>query len=57
MCSINSVATFVPAHKNISDLSRIPTMIKGNNGIDGLVDNCHGANADHVYVKVRLLTV
>ncbi|CAH8869243.1 unnamed protein product [Trichobilharzia szidati] len=52
----NGAHIIFKADKNISDLSRIPTMIKGNNGINGLVDNCHGANADHVYVKVPLGT-
>lgn len=40
------------ADKNISDLSNIPTVVQGDNGVNGSIDDCHGANADHLYLQV-----
>ncbi|VDP23000.1 unnamed protein product, partial [Schistosoma margrebowiei] len=42
--------------KNISDLSNIPTVVQGDNGVNGSIDDCHGANADHLYLQVPIGT-
>ncbi|CAH8647997.1 unnamed protein product [Heterobilharzia americana] len=52
----NGAHVIFRADESTSDLSNVPTVIKGQNGASGSMNDCHGENADHVYVKVPLGT-
>ncbi|CAH8612020.1 unnamed protein product [Schistosoma intercalatum] len=52
----NGAHVIFKADKNISDLSNIPTVVQGDNGVNGSIDDCHGGNADHLYLQVPIGT-
>ncbi|CAH8561429.1 unnamed protein product [Schistosoma turkestanicum] len=52
----NGAHVIFKANKNVSDLSNIPTVAQGDNGVNGSIDDCHGANANHLYLQVPLGT-
>ncbi|CAC5396703.1 obgE [Mytilus coruscus] len=45
------------ASKDIRSLNHLKTVINGNTGVKGRSKNCHGKNAEHLYVKVPQGTI
>ncbi|XP_057670847.1 mitochondrial ribosome-associated GTPase 2 isoform X2 [Diorhabda carinulata] len=43
--------------EDVKDLSRVPTVARANNGINGTTKDCHGKNADHCSIKVPVGTI
>ncbi|KAK4474799.1 hypothetical protein MN116_000739 [Schistosoma mekongi] len=52
----NGAHVIFKAVKNVCDLSNVTTIVNGDNGMNGLMDNCHGASADHLYLHVPVGT-
>ncbi|GAA28616.2 GTPase obg [Clonorchis sinensis] len=44
------------ASQHITDLSHIPSIIRGENGANGYPSNCNGANGAHTYIQVPVGT-
>lgn len=45
------------ASKDQKSLNHIPPHVKGNDGVKGMSKNCHGKNAEHLYIEVPLGTI
>uniref|UniRef100_A0AC35FI99 Mitochondrial ribosome-associated GTPase 2 n=1 Tax=Panagrolaimus sp. PS1159 TaxID=55785 RepID=A0AC35FI99_9BILA len=53
----NGAHVIFQADPQTKDLSHLPTIAKGKNGIFGAPKCCHGKNAEHLYLKVPLNTI